>query len=306
MKSWYIGVDGGGTKTAIAVSADNAIPKVETRRSGCSYQAVGVEKAVDTIVEGVFSCLDEAGIALENCAGCCLGVPCYGESMEYDHLMVDRLQKRLSPLPIHVVNDVEVGWAGALECEPGIHIVAGTGSIGYGIGEDGHSARCGGWNEFFGDEGSCYWIGREAMSLFTKQADGRIPKGPLYEIVKNECQLLEDIQFIDQVINELAPYRDRVAAFQIYAYKAAQMGDVTACNLYERAAHELAMLVGALRKELVFSENTKVSYSGGLFQTGDLILKPFEKEIAAHHCNLQPPKGNAIHGALLLAIRHFR
>ena len=305
MKKWCIGVDGGGTKTAFAVSSGNGIPIAETRLSGCSYQAIGVEKAVEIIVEGVLSCLNEVGITLDDCAGCCLGVPCYGENTEYDHIIVETLQKRLSPVPIYVVNDVEVGWAGALECQPGIHIVAGTGSIAYGKGADGRSARCGGWNEFFGDEGSCYWLGREAMSLFTKQSDGRIPQGPLYELVKTSLHLSEDINFIDLVVNELAPYRDQVAAFQLYAYKAAQAGDLTARNLYERAAHELALMVGSLCRELKLPENTNVSYSGGLFQTGDLILKPLKKEIAAYHCNLQSPKGSAIHGALLLAIERF-
>ena len=79
---------------------------------------------------------------------------------------------------------------------------------------DGKTARCGGWNEFFGDEGSCYWVGRKGMELFSKEADGRIPKGPLYSIVKQELHLADDYCFIDEVVTKIAPYRDKVAAFQ--------------------------------------------------------------------------------------------
>lgn len=301
MKEWYIGVDGGGTKTAIAVARKDGIPVASIRRNGCSYQALGIDGTVDVIVEGILSCLMSVNASLDDCAGCCLGIPCFGENAKYDAVITQKLHDRLAPAPIHIVNDVEVGWAGALECQPGIHIVAGTGAIAFAKGDDGRSARCGGWNEFFGDEGSCYWVGREAMSLFTKEADGRLPKGTLYEIVKQDLTLAEDIDFIDYILKELAPHRDKVAAFQIYASKAARSGDAAAQSLYGRAAHELALLIGALRKELSLPVETKVSYSGGLFQNGDLILKPLEKEVSAYGCTLQAPRRTAVEGALILA-----
>lgn len=305
MKEWYIGVDGGGTKTAIAVSRQDGIPVSSVWRNGCSYQALGVDGAVKVIVEGIRSCLEMAGASIEECVGCCLGVPCFGENAQYDAAMEKELREQLAPMPLHIVNDVEVGWAGALECQPGIHIVAGTGAIAFSKSHDGRSARCGGWNEFFGDEGSCYWIGREAMSLFTKEADGRLPKGTLYAIVKKELGLAEDIRFIDYVVEKIAPRRDMVAAFQLYASEAAKSGDTAAQALYARAAGELALMVGALYRELSFSEGTPVSYSGGLFHNGDLILKPLEKEIATYRCKLQKPAKSALEGALMLAIEHF-
>ena len=306
MKKWYVGVDGGGTKTAAAVSAaDGAVAAVH-RGPGCSYQAIGVEAAVERIALEVEACLEKLGATLADCAGCCLGVPCFGESPETDSAMVAALRARLAPAPIHVVNDVEVGWAGALACQPGVHVVAGTGSIAFAKDGAGRGARCGGWNEFFGDEGSCYWVGREAMSLFTKQADGRVPRGPLYDLVREALDLSADMQFIDRTVQELAPHRDKVAAFQRLAHQAALAGDSSAGALYVRAARELALMVGALCRALALPENTPVTYSGGLFQTGQLILDPFAQEIAAYGCTLQPPKGDALQGALLLAIRQFQ
>lgn len=306
MKKWFIGVDGGGTKTAVSVSLPDGKPVAETVRKGCSYQMLGVDGAVAVIIDGVFSCLEAAGITLHDCAGCCLSVPCYGESAENDAALESALRQALAPVPVHIVNDVEVGWAGALACQPGIHIVAGTGSIAFGKGLDQKTARCGGWNEFFGDEGSCYWVGREAMSLFSKQADGRIPCGPLYDVVKQELSLAGDMEFIDVVMRDLAPYRDKVAAFQRCACKAAELGDPAALSLYERAAQELALLANALRKELTLPEKAPVSYSGGLFRAGELILKPLAKEIGRYGCVLREPVKTALEGALLLAIEQFQ
>lgn len=305
MKKWFIGVDGGGTKTAAAAALPDGKPVAETVREGCSYQMLGVDGAVAVIVEGVRSCLEAAGITLHDCAGCCLGVPCYGENAGNDAAIAEALRQALSPAPVHVVNDAEVGWAGAQACRPGIHIVAGTGAIAFGRGLERKAARCGGWNEFFGDEGSCYWVGREAMSLFTKQADGRIPRGPLYDIVRRELALTEDMGFIDIVVRELAPRRDKVAAFQLYASQAAEAGDRAAAALYERAAQELALLAGALRKKLTLPEPAGVTYSGGLFLAGGLILDPLARELDTIGCALRKPEKTALEGALLLAIQQF-
>ena len=52
---WFIGVDGGGTKTAVAVSLPDGKPVAETVREGCSYQMLGVDGAVTVIIEGVHS-----------------------------------------------------------------------------------------------------------------------------------------------------------------------------------------------------------------------------------------------------------
>lgn len=305
MKQYYIGVDGGGTKTAIALARSSQPPLAVFTGDGCSYQMLGIDGAVSVIVQGVDTLLRQASAARTECFGCCIGLPCYGEDTQQDTVLTEKLQAALAPIPVHIVNDVEVGWAGALECGEGIHLVAGTGSIAFAKNAAGETARCGGWNEFFGDEGSCYWIGREAMSVFTKEADGRLPKGSLYEIVHQALSLTDDMDFIDLVIKEYVPYRDKVASFQRYAAQAALAGNAAALNLYDRAAKELAQMVYGLCVQLHLPEGTLVTYSGGLFQTGELILRPLRAEVSALHCELQAPKRSALEGALLLAEQKY-
>lgn len=303
---WYIGVDGGGTKTEFAVSSVDGIPKATVRLSGCSHQSIGIDAAVSLIAEGVYQCLATAEISLQDCAGCCAGVPCYGEDAKADRELGEKLRAALTPIPVYLANDVEVGWAGALGCENGIHIVAGTGSIAFGRGMDLKTARCGGWTEFFGDEGSCYWIGREAMSLFTKEADGRAPRGELYQIVRRAFALTEDYDFVNLVLQEFVPYREKVAQFQLYALQAAVAGDMAAIALYQAAAHELALMIKTLKGRLQLPpEVINVSYSGGLFQSGEMILKPLRKEIELLGCTLLEPRHTAVEGALTLAIEQF-
>lgn len=306
MKKWYIGVDGGGTKTAFAVSKADGIPVQTITYPTCSYQTIGIVESVRLIRKGILECLNAVHTTPEDCAGCCVGMPCYGENQENDRIIVAELTKALAPIPVYVVNDGEVGWAGSMACEEGIHVVAGTGSIAFGRGKDRKFVRCGGWVEFFGDEGSCYWVGREAMSLFSKEADGRAPRGALYELVKKDFAPKEDYQFIDRVMAEIAPDRARVADFQRYALQAAQAGDQAVITLYEKAAEELALMIGTLKSKLQFSsEPIHVSYSGGIFHAGDLILKPLHSKVSMIGCVLQTPKRSATEGALMLAVERF-
>ena len=303
---YFIGVDGGGTKTAFTVAGADSLPLAAVTRGGCSYQALGADEAVAVVREGVAALLARAGIGAGDCAGCCVGMPCYGENAAMDGRMRLALQAALAPVPVWVVNDVEVGWAGALACREGIHLVAGTGSIAFGRRQDGRTARCGGWNEFFGDEGSCYWVGRRAMGLFSKEADGRAARGPLYEIVRKELALTEDLEFIETVLRDWACRRERVAAFQKLACRAAQEGDGAAAELFASAARELALMAAALQERLAFPPGaTAVSYSGGLFKAGELVLAPLRREIAYLGGVLQKPCRSAHEGAVLLAIQHF-
>ncbi len=303
--SYYIGVDGGGTKTAFVIAKAGKSPEEEILKTGCSYQMLGIDGAAEVLAEGVRECMQAVKAEPMDIAGCCMGVPCYGENQENDRMLEAALRRKLGSIPFHLVNDVEVGWAGALNCQPGIHIVAGTGAIAFGVGMDGVSARCGGWNEFFGDEGSCYWIGKETMSLFTKEADGREERGVLYHLIRSREEIEEDTEFIDLVLQELAPHRDRVAAFQLYASQAAHSGDMAAIRLYERAARELGMLARALKKQLKLPEITPVTCSGGLFRNEELIFEPLKRELETMGCRLQRASGSPLDGALRLAEQYF-
>jgi len=303
---WFIGIDGGGTKTSFAIGKNIGDPVQTLTRGGCSYLEIGIPGVIELLQEGIHDLLLSAEVRREACAGCCIGLPCYGENKEIDQQITRLLQEVLSPIPLKIVNDSIVGWAGSLECQEGIHLVAGTGSMAVGRGADGSFARSGGWTEFFGDEGSCYWIGREAMKLFSQESDGRLPKGALYEIVKNYYSLHEDFDFIEKVLDTIAPHRDQVAAFQRIALEAALAGDYAVQTLYRQAAEELASIVVGVKTQLSWSgDKIKVSYYGGLFHAGDLVLKPLTYHLAAHGCTLQKPLHSATEGALLLAIQTF-
>ena len=78
-----------------------------------------------------------------------------------------------------------------------------------------------------------------------------------------------------------------------------------AIRLYEAAAEELALIIGAVYRKLEFSGDTIVSYSGGLFHAGDFILKPLVRKLEENGICLCPPKYSPVQGAALLAAREY-
>ena len=300
---YLIGIDGGATKTAVCAAGVNDSFLSYAKTSGSSWREHGARKVALNLRETVAGLL---GDKFSQIAGIAMGLPCHGESAEGDLILEQSIHSMFSGVPIYFTNDVEVGWAGSLALVPGINIVAGTGSIAFGKDSYGNAARSGGWSEFFGDEGSCYWIGRKIMELFSKQADGRMPKDQLYSMVYNELELENDLSFIDKVHAKYIGFRKQVADLQYLAEKAALAGSPSAKALYDEAVYELCLLVDAVRNRLNFSGAPLiVSYSGGLFKTGDLVLPKFSGEVQKRGGKLAPPRFEPMEGALLLAFEHF-
>lgn len=304
---YYIGIDGGGTKTSVTIGKEDGISLATIEKTGCSHKSIGIDAVVELILDSVKEITKAVNVSIEDCAGCLIGLPCYGEDVPADKEITERLQKALAPAGVYLVNDAVVGWAGSLECNEGVHVVAGTGAIAYGRTDDNKEARSNGWSEFFSDEGSCYWVGKQAMSLFAKESDGRKPKGALYDIVKKELNLKDDMDFIDVVEKEYMPHRHMVASFQLFAKEAALAGDAEALKIYREAAENLADSAFSIIKQLGWeNRNVPVSYFGGLFKSGDLILNPFKECLSKMNCTLNPPKRTATEGALLLCIKIYK
>ena len=178
-------------------------------------------------------------------------------------------------------NDMVCGWAGSLGAEDGINIVAGTGSIGYGQ-RRGRSARAGGWGEAFSDEGSAYWIAMQGLNAYSRMSDGRLPKGPLHALINESLKLQNDLDLCAQVYGANARSRGELAQFSLLVSKAAGLGDEAAVDIFRRAGRELAQIAEALRQKLGYEagEAVKLSYSGGAFSAGDLLIKPFQQALS--------------------------
>lgn len=293
---YFLGIDGGGTKTDFLVLNETGKTVSQKRIGTISYKHIGMDNAIRVLRENVKELLS----GIEDKSYICLAFPNWGESAENDTLFSNRLHE-ISSCPVKVVNDSAAGWAGSLGLQIGINLVAGTGSIAYGRNKKGEEARAGGWCEQFSDEGSCYWLGMKAFELFTKESDGRAAKGKLLEIFRKYFKLVEDFDIIDIFEKLYKNDRTKIAGLQEQLYKAAINGDEEARKLYVCAAKELAAIIKAVYQKLEFQEEISASYSGGLFHAGELILAPLKENLTASGIHLCTPKYSPVQGAVLLA-----
>lgn len=302
----FLGVDGGGTKTAfVLLDADGNL--LASHEEPTSYHLeIGLEGAAEVLRTGTLRALEIACATAGDIRFAFLGLPAYGEDSDLLPLL-DRLPSAfLPPGRFRCDNDAVCAWAGSLAGRDGIGVVAGTGSIAYGE-HAGRSARAGGWGEVFGDEGSAFWIAREGLSLFSRMSDGRAPRGPLLEILRDHLHLANDLDLCARLFAEPARRRSGMAQLSRVVCEAARAGDAEATALFTRAAGELAHLITAVRRSLSAPPDVTlpVSYSGGVFACGELVLSPLRRalEAAEGAFSLAPPALSPAIGAALCAAR---
>ena len=302
----YLGIDGGGSKTRFLLIDDTG-RMLATHSEGPAYHLeTGLDELRRMLARGIGATLARGSIAPADLGFAFLGLPAYGE----DSRVLAALDSIASPaLPAgryRCGNDMVCAWAGALAGADGINIVAGTGSIAYGE-YSGRVARAGGWGELFSDEGSAYWLAREGLRLFSRMSDGRTARGALYRIVRRHFGLRDDLDVCGAVYGTRTAQRSQFALLAQLVAEAARAGDAEALSLFASAARELAAIVDAVHQQLQVPAGTAVplSYSGGMFQGGDLLLTPFKSLLGTggRGYRLVPPRLPPEVGAALYAAR---
>ena len=302
----YLGVDGGGTKTAFAL-IDKTGRVLATHEAGtCYHIEVGIEGAKQILETGVRALVTKANISIDDIAYGFFGLPAYGEDSSLIKEMADLPASFLAKEKYRCDNDMVNGWAAAFNANDGINIVAGTGSIAFGV-RQAKNARCGGWGELFSDEGSAYWIACKGLMAFTRMSDGRSAKGPLYDIIKTAYNIQFDLDITALVLSEWAGERSKIAQVSALVYQAASAGDKQAICILASAGKELAEMVDGVRRKLAYEsgEVVNVSYSGGAFNAKAFILDAFAAALNEYSAcyRLHTPLNTPVVGAALYALK---
>ena len=302
MSNYYIGVDGGGTKTEFIMADSNGNIVANIIKEKSHYLMIGFNGLEKIIHEGVHSCIETAGCKQSDIVFCAVCICGYGDVKSHDCLIEEAIDHALVEIPHQVYSDTFNAHRGSLVGKSGIHVIAGTGSIALGINDEGYSARCGGLNHLFGgDEGSAYWLACKMLLHFTRQSDGREEKTALYYYLKSKYQFNEDGDLIDYTVIDLEFDRTKIANMAKDLYELAQSNDPVAIQIYSEAAQELYDMVCAISNQLVFTSPILVSYSGGVFKSGSFVLKPLEEKLNANGFKLEKPEFNPSIGSLIVA-----
>ncbi|MGX0886810.1 N-acetylglucosamine kinase-like BadF-type ATPase [Kocuria rhizophila] len=145
----------------------------------------------------------------------------------------------------------------------GIALIAGTGSVAWGVDVSGREVRAGGWGYLLGDEGSGYWIGREAVRRVLRRAQQSAAGGEedaLTRVVLEHAGVAEPTDLIGAFHDH--PDRSHWAGLARPVCELATSGDAVAAALTAAAAEHLADLVLTVARAM--AEPLPVVVGGGL------------------------------------------
>lgn len=295
----FLGIDGGGTKTAFILEVPGEV--FEHKEKTLHLKQVSRDVFIERLNSGISEVLKLADAHVSDIAYTFMAMPGFGQFPEDEDFILESLEKALGSKDFKVGNDCVNGWAGSLNASAGINLVLGTGSIAFGVDDEGNSLMCGGWGPYLGDEASGYYIGKKILNIFTKISDKRMEKSPIYDLVKEEFQIEDDFDIISKSMNM---QRDELANLSKILSKAIDMNDKIGLSLVDDCAKEASLMINTLIKRLDFKGRVKVSYSGGVFNIGDILIEKI-KEYADDRVDIVRPFANPSVGSLILAKRYY-
>jgi N-acetylglucosamine kinase-like BadF-type ATPase len=254
--SLVLGLDIGGSRTRGRVSSGGRVV-AEASAPSASLSAAGAERAAE-VLGSLLVTLGRPSVSavVAGAAGC---------DTEAGRLRMGRLLEPLLPgARVEVVHDTRLVLAAA-GLDSGIVLIAGTGSVAWGLSPSGAEARAGGWGHLLGDEGSGYWVVREAIRRTLAEHDRGSAPGPLAR------RLLAEAGAADPLDLTLVYHADRSPERWAALSHAALSADPT-----------LVPATAAALAEQVRTVASRLSLPGPVVLSGGMLLGEPALEAALH------------------------
>lgn len=289
--NYFLGIDGGGTKTVFKLIDENGTVINEIYKGSSNPNDIGMEKTTAVLNMGIseacsgipyskvtmFAGLSGGGLTSKNAA------------------LLNRFFKKFGFYAFDNGSDVEnlVALSNYEKC---VLVIMGTGFIVYALnGEE--RKRISGWGQFFDDGGSGYTLGRDAITAVLCEADGSGKQTKL-------TSLLEE-RIGETVPMHLAKFyqggKKYIAEFADLIFLAAESGDKVSIDILEKNMAFVADKINAALIDLINNsgyENIPVLFSGGISEKADMLFPLIEKHISTSNCCLTRFENEPIDGAI--------
>ena len=289
--SRIVGLDIGGSKThaiAASVNGDGRIQKVLAGSANLS--SVGLAEATRQLS----TVLDQIG--RDDITAICAGAAGVDSPEQVMRLAV-MIQSQVPGAAVRIVHDTALILATA-GVQHGIALISGTGSVIWGRAPDGRTARAGGWGYLLGDEGSGYWVGREAVRHSLQRSDRGEQPDRLAQQLTADCGLRNPEQLLDHFYAN--PERRYWAGHSRLVFDLADDNDPAALQIVSSLADALAQLVRTVAGRLQMSG--PVVLGGGLLMHQPIARAALTECLAAAgYSDVRTLTDDPVHGALTLA-----
>ena len=299
MEKYFIGIDGGGTKSSVLVS-DGEKDKLYFRVGGLNYNSFSKEDIIENI-HAIEEQLENSGYSKEQCKGICVGTAGVSNRNAVDFL--ESAFKKLGyDCKILITGDEVIALKGAFKEEQGILLISGTGSICYGQGKDGKTFRAGGYGHLIDDGGSAYALARDILHEVVMEADGRRKRTVLTDAVFDFLNLSSVEELISYIYDKKHSKKDIAAIAQIMNDEEVKTLDVVA-DIAKKEAVELTECVRTVYMQLQQeNENIPMVLSGSVLLKNEVLREIFftEMEKSLPKVKIVEAKNDAVHGAVFM------
>lgn len=275
MKDFWLAFEGGGTKTRMVLTeADGTVLASET---GGSSSALYIDpkqyaRTIRSVLKRLRKVADRNGGRVVQ----------VGLAAPMDHALVESLLcEVLGNVTLTLLSEADIALA-LYDLHWGVSLVAGTGSSCRFLSREGVRVACGGLGPQFGDEGSGYWIGREAIAAALRAETAQGPATLLLERLKAFYEIETMLKILKQCDRSGHVPGPRVAACVPVVIACATENDGAARTILRHAGRALGELVlTTVRKARVKKGPVPVVLTGGVFRAGKLVIAPLKRALRA-------------------------
>jgi glucosamine kinase len=293
----YLGIDSGGTKTRCALGDDTTVLATSVS-GGSNVIRQGSAEAKHALQTAVREACAAAKISPDQISRICIGAA--GAARPAIAATITGILAELTPAAVTVVGDMVIALEAAFASQPGVIVIAGTGSVAYGRNAAGSTARAGGWGFAISDEGSGHWIGRRAVAAILRARD-EARDTTLTDAIFQTWNLKSFDELIQRANLHAAPEFPRLVPVVM---RTAADGDRVARALLAQAGTELATLAAIVIRRLApQAPHAPVAMSGSVFRQSADVRQVFYNALQTGFpgIELRPELVEPVGGALALA-----
>ena len=294
--SYTFGIDGGGTRSRLAV-VDEQGRRVFEASGGMTNLYAG---SAEEVARNLRQLLETASKTFPLHGGC-IGSAGLGRTREKE-IFMQMMQQILPGVPLYLCSDGELLLVGGLASLEGYALISGTGSLALSRAMDGTIQRSGGYGYLLGDEGSAYWIAHQALARSLRSKEGRDLPSTMLPALLKACSLgkSEDlIAYVHHTANkaDIANLAPLVTEFAIAK-------DPLALAILKQAVQELIALLSAVQNPEI--RTNELVTAGGVLEHDPIIRPAFEQTLqtALPEVRIIKARGTALDGACLLSRSH--
>ena len=308
MDKYYIGVDGGGTKTqAVLIDANRKI--IRRAFSGGSNPSVfGIKTSIERIYDAVY----KVTLGKLSDVPACLAIAGLNSQEDkknfYNNLFKNKKLSKILAKSSIVVNDTVAALRSATVDKNAIVLISGTGSNCWGRNEKGEEAKAGGLDYILSDEGSGYAIGLSILKSVVWALDGRGPKTILVDLLFKKLNV-KNLDTLSNLIYKKPWNKTDIASIAPLAGKAAFLKDDVAEKIIFNAASDLGLMIKTVAKRLgLQNKKYMIVRTGSVFKIQKILCECLEKDILkfSPKAVFTKQKVNSATGAAFLALEKIK